>query len=278
MAELERRRDELRDYVRIEIESALARDIPVIPVLVQKASMPPEEALPESLRELSYRNGISISNDPHFHADMTRLIKNLERYLTHQPVSTAAQSLRWKWVIRRQSKRTLLFVSAIIILVALSIVISRYRDAFEHSQNTNEIASFTSPTQTPTPPASPTQSPSPIVSPTVSPAPTSTTPTPGPGASPTPSPRSTTSPTQTPAPSPKSTQTPEFVVDPFGMSSSDSEEIRKDLQNCIQKKVGNCKKSCVLNGYGDTDIECEENCDSKNSREKFVGECRKNLR
>ena len=37
-----RRIDDPRDFVRIEIESALQRDIPVIPVLVDNASIPTE--------------------------------------------------------------------------------------------------------------------------------------------------------------------------------------------------------------------------------------------
>ena len=41
-----RRLDEPGDYVRIEIEAALARGIPVIPVLVDQATMPSESKLP----------------------------------------------------------------------------------------------------------------------------------------------------------------------------------------------------------------------------------------
>jgi hypothetical protein len=37
------------DHVRFEIESALSRDIPVIPVLVGGATMPPTESLPPAL-------------------------------------------------------------------------------------------------------------------------------------------------------------------------------------------------------------------------------------
>lgn len=81
--------DEPRDFVRLEIESALARDIPVVPLFVNGASMPPEEALPKSLRELIYRNGTSINNDPYFHTDMDRLIQSLETYL-HAPSTTTA--------------------------------------------------------------------------------------------------------------------------------------------------------------------------------------------
>ena len=69
------------DFVRIEIESALIRNIPVIPLLVRGASMPSEENLPPSLQKLVYRNGIPIRPDPDFHRDMDRLIKALEKYV-----------------------------------------------------------------------------------------------------------------------------------------------------------------------------------------------------
>ena len=45
-----RRLDDPSDFVRIEIEAALDRKIPVIPVLVGNSSVPPAEELPDSLR------------------------------------------------------------------------------------------------------------------------------------------------------------------------------------------------------------------------------------
>lgn len=69
------------DFVRIEIESALERGIPVIPLLVRGAEMPHEEMLPPGLRKLIYRNGIPIRSDPDFHRDMDRLISALEKYI-----------------------------------------------------------------------------------------------------------------------------------------------------------------------------------------------------
>ena len=69
------------DFVRIEIESALARGIPVIPLLVRGAHMPAEAKLPASLKKLVYRNGIPIRSDPDFHRDMDRLIASLEKYI-----------------------------------------------------------------------------------------------------------------------------------------------------------------------------------------------------
>ena len=73
-----RRIDDPRDFVRIEIESALRRGIPVIPLLIDNASVPSEQELPETLQELAYRNGMVVGHDPHFHTDVSRLIKNIE--------------------------------------------------------------------------------------------------------------------------------------------------------------------------------------------------------
>jgi hypothetical protein len=77
----ERRLDDPRDFVRIEIETALERRIPIVPLLVQGAAMPNEEDLPPSLQPLTYYNAISIRPDPDFHQDMTRLIKGIEAHL-----------------------------------------------------------------------------------------------------------------------------------------------------------------------------------------------------
>lgn len=76
-----RRLEDPNDFVRIEIESALARDIPVIPLLVRDAKMPAEGQLPPNLKKLVYRNGTPIRSDPDFHRDMDRLISALEKYV-----------------------------------------------------------------------------------------------------------------------------------------------------------------------------------------------------
>lgn len=77
-----RRIDDPRDHVRLELELALSRNIPVIPVLVRRATIPTEEALPPSLRSLAYRNGIQVRPDPDFHGDVDRLIKGIEPHLS----------------------------------------------------------------------------------------------------------------------------------------------------------------------------------------------------
>jgi serine/threonine protein kinase len=73
------------DFVRIEVESALQRDIPVVPVLVDGAAMPGADELPESLAELSLRNGMEVGHDPNFHRDMDRLINGLKAIVVKEP-------------------------------------------------------------------------------------------------------------------------------------------------------------------------------------------------
>jgi hypothetical protein len=76
-----RRIDDPRDHLRIEVESALERDIPVIPVLVQGAAVPTEAELPETLRALAYRNAQPVRPDPDFNNDMDRLLRGIEQLL-----------------------------------------------------------------------------------------------------------------------------------------------------------------------------------------------------
>jgi hypothetical protein len=73
-----RRLHDPNDFVRLEIETALNRGIPVIPLLVRRRErMPQKRHLPESLRELVYRNALLARPDPDFHTDMDRLIQGL---------------------------------------------------------------------------------------------------------------------------------------------------------------------------------------------------------
>ena len=72
-----RRLDDPKDFVRIEIETALKRDIRVIPVLLGGTEMPQVADLPENLQTITRRNGLPIFHHS-FHADTNRLIKNLE--------------------------------------------------------------------------------------------------------------------------------------------------------------------------------------------------------
>jgi TIR domain len=73
-----RRLDDPHDFARLEVESALARDVRVIPVLLQDAKMPEPEDLPESLAPLARRHAIELS-DERWDYDVGRLIDVLDR-------------------------------------------------------------------------------------------------------------------------------------------------------------------------------------------------------
>jgi TIR domain len=70
------RLDDPNDFVRIEIAAALQRNIPVIPILLDGATIPKASQLPEDLKELALRNGLDIRHAS-FHDDMDRLIRGL---------------------------------------------------------------------------------------------------------------------------------------------------------------------------------------------------------
>jgi formylglycine-generating enzyme required for sulfatase activity len=76
-----RRLEDPRDLVRIEVEAALGRDLPVIPILIDRATMPSEADLPPSLASLAYRNAIDVDQGRDFHHHVDRLIKGIERFL-----------------------------------------------------------------------------------------------------------------------------------------------------------------------------------------------------
>jgi hypothetical protein len=80
-----RRLDNPDDFVRIEIEWALQRGIPLIPVLVRRVAMPGPEELPPGLQELAYRNAAEVRSGREFHTDMDRLMRDMQRHLLGGP-------------------------------------------------------------------------------------------------------------------------------------------------------------------------------------------------
>jgi len=68
------------DFVRLETASALKRDIPVIPVLVQQAEMPRAEQLPDDLKDLAFRNSVELTH-ARWDSDVELLIAALRRYV-----------------------------------------------------------------------------------------------------------------------------------------------------------------------------------------------------
>ena len=75
-----RRLDNPDDFVTIEIAAALARDIRVIPVLVDNARMPRADKLPEPIRPLVRRNAVELRNTQ-FRRDAETLVARMREAL-----------------------------------------------------------------------------------------------------------------------------------------------------------------------------------------------------
>ena len=74
------------DWVRIEIETALKKNIPVIPILIDRTPMPTKETLPEDVRDLVYRQAAVIDTQIDFNSHMERLIRQIDRLVGEQYV------------------------------------------------------------------------------------------------------------------------------------------------------------------------------------------------
>lgn len=76
------------DWVRIEIEIALSKDIPVIPVLIDRARMPKPHELPEIIEDFAYRQGADLDTGRDFNQHMDRLIHAISQGMAHRLVET----------------------------------------------------------------------------------------------------------------------------------------------------------------------------------------------
>ena len=109
-----RRLDDPRDWVRMEVSTALANtQTRVIPVLVRGASMPGDSELPANLKELAWRNAIELS-DSRFQHDANKLIEVIERVSGKQEKAPAPVKKKG-WVSK--------FLAVILGLIGLGLII-----------------------------------------------------------------------------------------------------------------------------------------------------------
>ena len=102
-----------KDFVRLEIETALRYKHQIIPVLVDDATMPKPEDLPESIAPIAYRQAIEIA-DNRWNEDINRLLRIL---ITSQKGMDTNPGLR-AWLIPKFRKFRSLALSFIVLLVA----------------------------------------------------------------------------------------------------------------------------------------------------------------
>ena len=88
-----RRLDNPRDYVRLEVQTALERGVRVIPVLVDGARPPREQQLPAGLQELAGLNALELSYG-RYEYDAGRLLDQIQRVLAvaHDPAAAGLQA------------------------------------------------------------------------------------------------------------------------------------------------------------------------------------------
>lgn len=72
----QQRLDDPDDFVRMEITTALKRRLRCIPVLVERAAMPPESALPAGLAPLAKAHALELSHS-RFASDIERLVETM---------------------------------------------------------------------------------------------------------------------------------------------------------------------------------------------------------
>jgi KAP family P-loop domain/TIR domain len=83
-----RRLDDPGDFIRLTLSTALAQDKPVIPVLVEGASMPTQDELPEDIAVLARRNALEIS-PTRWDYDVGRLIEVIDGLLDRETKTVA---------------------------------------------------------------------------------------------------------------------------------------------------------------------------------------------
>jgi formylglycine-generating enzyme required for sulfatase activity len=106
-----RRIDDPKDFVRIEIEAALKREIPVIPILIDRTRMPTEAELPPSVARLTSRNAIDVDQGRDFHLHVDRLVRAISSQLKIAPLK------------QRNMRRLWLSAAAVPLVVLLSTII-----------------------------------------------------------------------------------------------------------------------------------------------------------
>ena len=81
-----RRLDQPHDALRLELTHALARDVPVVPVLVDDAELPDPDDLPDDLRDLVFFGSVDLAHH-RFDRDYSFLEERVARFLEQAPVS-----------------------------------------------------------------------------------------------------------------------------------------------------------------------------------------------
>ena len=127
--------DDHDDPVRMEVAAALDNGLPIIPVLVNGASMPTAGDLPDDLKDFSYRNALTIDRGRNFHRDADDLVREIE-----------ALAPRGAW--RRRAVAALVAAAAALVVTWLAVPDSAWHGLLRTVStpvSDIEVASFRTP-------------------------------------------------------------------------------------------------------------------------------------
>lgn len=119
--------NELNDWVRTEIATALKRNIRVVPVLLDGANMPDDSILPDDLKPLLRRQSYEISNK-RWKYDSEELIQYLQKALGQAPKPNPRAGNIHPNPPKSNSKYMLIGLAVLILLVLLKFIPSGKND------------------------------------------------------------------------------------------------------------------------------------------------------
>ena len=138
----QRRLDDPADFVRIETGAALKRDIPVIPILVQGASAPKPDQLPDDLKELAFRNAVELTH-ARWDSDIEVLIKALRPHISQSSPKPEPERVQPGSKLRATKS-----LAVIAVLLAIGIGLALYlltvKKAVDNSDNRRAETTTTS--------------------------------------------------------------------------------------------------------------------------------------
>jgi WD40 repeat protein len=82
------------DPVRVEVETALRRRVPLIPVLIGATKMPSSDQLPPGLKDFAFRNAVKVDTGQDFDYHMDRLIRAMDAILEQEPKSPPSRETK----------------------------------------------------------------------------------------------------------------------------------------------------------------------------------------
>ena len=129
----QRRLDDPADFVRIETGAALKRDIPVVPVLVQGASAPKTDQLPDDLKELAFRNAVELTH-PRWDSDIQVLINALRPHISQSSPKPEPERVQPGSKLRATKSLAIIAV-LLVIVIGLAFYLRPVKKVGDNSAN-----------------------------------------------------------------------------------------------------------------------------------------------